>query len=82
MLPPPTWTTLRQLERHPTLAAALVWARTTPLVRIQPNFLREGSTSMLTLPGDPSFPPIEGWVTPEETRFVLEKGGGWLPVRP
>jgi 8-oxo-dGTP pyrophosphatase MutT (NUDIX family) len=82
MLPPPTWTTLRQLERHPTLAAALVWARTTPLVRIQPNFLREGSTSMLTLPGDPSFPPIEGWVTPEETRFVLEKGGGWLPLRP
>jgi 8-oxo-dGTP pyrophosphatase MutT (NUDIX family) len=82
MLPPPTWTTLRQLERHPTLAAALSWARTTPLVRIQPNFLEEGSTSMLTLPGDPSFPPIEGWTTPEETRFVLEEGRGWLPVRP
>ena len=82
MLPPPTWTTLRQLERHPTLAAALVWARTTPLVRIQPNFLKDGSTSMLTMPGDPSFPPIEGWVTPEETRFVLEEGRGWLPVRP
>ena len=82
MLPPPTWTTLRQLERHPTLAAALAWAETTPLVRIQPNFLKDGSTSMLTLPGDPSFPPIEGWVTPEETRFVLEEGRGWLPVRP
>ena len=57
MLPPPTWTTLRQLERHPPLAAALVWARTTPLVRIQPNFLRKERPSMLTLPGDPSFPP-------------------------
>jgi 8-oxo-dGTP pyrophosphatase MutT (NUDIX family) len=82
MLPPPTWTTLRQLEHHPTLAAALTWARTTPLVRIQPNFFTEGSTSMLTLPGDPSFPPVEGWATPEETRFVLEEGRGWLPVRP
>ena len=30
MLPPPTWTTLRQLERRPTLHAVLHWARTTP----------------------------------------------------
>jgi 8-oxo-dGTP pyrophosphatase MutT (NUDIX family) len=82
MLPPPTWTTLRQLEQHSTMAATLDWARTTPLVRIQPNFVKDGTTSMLTLPGDPSFPTIEGWAVPEETRFVLEEGRGWLPVRP
>jgi 8-oxo-dGTP pyrophosphatase MutT (NUDIX family) len=81
MLPPPTWTTLRQLERQATMAAALDWARTTPLVRIQPNFVSDGATSVLTLPGDPSFPTIAGWVVPEETRFVLEEGRGWLPVR-
>jgi 8-oxo-dGTP pyrophosphatase MutT (NUDIX family) len=81
-LPPPTWTTLRQLERHTTLDAVLHWARTTFVVRIQPNLLTDGSTRMLTIPGDPSFPTIEGWVVPEETRFVLEEGRGWLPVRP
>ena len=81
MLPPPTWTTLRQLERQTTMAAALDWARTTPLVRIQPNFVRVGATSVLTLPGDPSFPTLPGWAVPEETRFVLEEGRGWLPVR-
>ena len=81
MLPPPTWTTLRQLEPLTTFAAALEWARTTPLVRIQPNFMKDGTTSVLTLPGDPSFPAIPGWSVPEETRFVLEEGRGWLPVR-
>jgi 8-oxo-dGTP pyrophosphatase MutT (NUDIX family) len=81
MLPPPTWTTLRQLAPHPTLAAALHWARTTPVVRIQPNLVHDGATRVLTIPGDPSFPTVEGWVVPEETRFVLEEGRGWLPVR-
>jgi hypothetical protein len=81
MLPPPTWTTLRQLERQASLDAALLWARTTPVVRIQPTFVKDGATSILALPGDPSFPTIEGWVVPVETRFVLEEGRGWLPVR-
>jgi hypothetical protein len=80
MLPPPTWTTLRLLERHATLAAALAWARTVPIVRVQPNFVEENGTRVLTLPGDPSFPTLPGWVVPAETRFVLEEGRGWLPV--
>jgi hypothetical protein len=37
---------------------------------------------MLTLPGDPLYPAIPGWEAPEDTRFVLEKGRGWTPVRP
>lgn len=81
MLPPPTWTTLRQLERQPTLEAALTWARTAPVVRIQPSLVHVGSSRVLTIPGDPSFPTVEGWVVPQETRFVLEEGRGWLPVR-
>lgn len=81
MLPPPTWTTLRQLERFTTLPGALEWARTTPIVRVQPNFVEEAGTRVLTLPGDPSFPTIPGWVVPAETRFLLQEGRGWLPVR-
>ena len=52
----------------------------TRVVRIQPSFLKTRRRSVLTLPGDPSFPTIEGWDVPEETRFVLEEGRGWLPV--
>jgi ADP-ribose pyrophosphatase YjhB (NUDIX family) len=80
MLPPPTWTTLRQLEHHSTLGAVLDWARTTRVVRIQPAVAMDGAARVLTLPGDPSFPTIEGWVVPQETRFVLEEGR-WLPIR-
>jgi len=81
MLPPPTWTTLRQLQRHTTLAGVLAWARQKPIVRIQPELHRAADEAMLTLPGDPSHPTVEGWEVPEETRFVLREGRGWLPTR-
>lgn len=80
MLPPPTWTTLRQLEAHPTPDAVLRWARLVRIVRIQPAFLADGTTKVLTLPGDPSFPVVDGWDVPPETRFLIEEGRGWLPV--
>jgi 8-oxo-dGTP pyrophosphatase MutT (NUDIX family) len=82
MLPPPTWTTLRQLERHPSVDEALAWARRIPVVRVMPGFVKSKDESILTLPGDPLFPAIEGWEVPEETRFVLRDGRGWLPERP
>jgi 8-oxo-dGTP pyrophosphatase MutT (NUDIX family) len=82
MLPPPTWTTLRQLEPHVTLPSALQWARTAPIVRVEPTLLKHGDTRLLILPGDPAYPTIAGWVIPRETRFALEEGRGWLPVRP
>lgn len=80
MLPPPTWTTLRQLEPHPTTSDVLRWARAVRIVRIQPEFLVDGQVRLLTLPGDPSFPGIDGWDVPRETRFALREGGGWLPL--
>jgi hypothetical protein len=82
MLPPPTWTTLRRLEQHATIPATLDWAGTTPVVRIEPILIHDGSSRLLTLPGDPTFPAIQGWDVPEETRFLLEEGRGWLPMRP
>jgi 8-oxo-dGTP pyrophosphatase MutT (NUDIX family) len=81
-LPPPTWTTLRQLEAHSTLEAALDWARNVRIVRVMPGFEKGERESMLTLPGDPLYPTIDGWIVPEETRFILEEGKGWLPTRP
>jgi hypothetical protein len=81
MLPPPTWTTLRQIEAHASLADLLAWARRKPVVRVQPGFVKNEQGTVLTLPGDPSYPTIEGWDVPEETRFVLQEGRGWLPTR-
>ena len=58
MLPPPTWTTLRRLEQHATLPATLDWAGMTPIVRIEPILINDGSSRLLDLarrshvPGD------------------------------
>jgi hypothetical protein len=82
MLPPPTWTTLRQLERFGSVDAAVAWARRVTVVRVMPGFVKSKDESILTLPGDPLFPTIEGWEVPEETRFVLRDGRGWLPEPP
>jgi 8-oxo-dGTP pyrophosphatase MutT (NUDIX family) len=73
-LPPPTWTTLRMLSKLSTAAEVMQWARRRQVVRVQPGFIRDATQTMLTLPGDPTFPPIEGFETPEETRFILTNG--------
>lgn len=79
MLPPPTWTTLKQLARFGAMADVFTWARTTRIVTIQPGFIRNDQITMLTLPGDPTYPPIDGWEVPEDTRFLLREGR-WRPV--
>jgi 8-oxo-dGTP pyrophosphatase MutT (NUDIX family) len=81
MLPPPTWTTLNQLSRFSSIDAAWHWASTTPMVRIQPGFVRDGDVSTLTLPGDPLCPPVPGCEAFDVTRFQLSEGGHWRPVR-
>ena len=83
-LPPPTWTTLRQIEQRGSLAAVLAWAQSKPIVRVSPALMDDSATGtrVLALPGDPAVPMVEGWDVPPETRFVLREGRGWLPVRP
>ena len=81
MLPPPTWTTLRRLENFTTLAEVFAWARRTPIARVQPALIRGDHPTILTLPGDPTHPTVEGWEIPEDTRFVLNNGR-WLPSEP
>jgi 8-oxo-dGTP pyrophosphatase MutT (NUDIX family) len=78
-LPPPTWTTLRALARFATVDEVFGWAASRPVVRVQPGFIKDERVTMLTLPGDPTYPPIEGFETPEETRFILT-GGRWRPA--
>lgn len=81
MLPPPTWTTLKQLAHFHTVEEVLAWARTKPIARVQPGFIKTADKTMLTLPGDPLHPTVPGWDVPEDTRFELEEGKGWRPVR-
>jgi 8-oxo-dGTP pyrophosphatase MutT (NUDIX family) len=79
MLPPPTWTTLKRLARHGTIEDVLETARVSTIVRVQPMLIKTGEHTLLTLPGDPTYPPIDGWEVPEETRFRLQDGR-WQPV--
>ncbi|HYB95857.1 MAG TPA: NUDIX hydrolase [Vicinamibacterales bacterium] len=79
LLPPPTWTTIWQLARRSSIEDAFAWARSRPIVRVMPGFFNNGDEATLTLPGDPTFPEIPGWETPDETRFVLEDGVRWAP---
>jgi 8-oxo-dGTP pyrophosphatase MutT (NUDIX family) len=73
-LPPPTWTTLQMLAKLASADDAMQWARATRVARIQPMFIKNESVTMLTLPGDPTFPPIDGFESPGETRFILSDG--------
>jgi 8-oxo-dGTP pyrophosphatase MutT (NUDIX family) len=77
-LPPPTWTTLRQLEPFGSVDDAVAWARATPVPRIQSGSMFQGTTRIITLPGDPHTPAVPGF-EPRETRFAVENGR-WRPV--
>lgn len=81
LLPPPTWTTIRQLEKLASIDEVFAWARERKVVRVMPGFIKTEDLTMLTLPGDPLFPTIPGWEVPEETRFVLEEGARWQPLK-
>jgi 8-oxo-dGTP pyrophosphatase MutT (NUDIX family) len=80
MLPPPTWTTLQLLAAFTSVDAVTRWARQRPVVCVEPGFLTMDGRTLLTLPGDPLHPAIDGFETPGETRFELDKGR-WRAVR-
>ena len=71
VLPPPTWTTLREIESFGSVEDALAWARTREIVRRMPRMLEDGERRVLVLPGDPLHPDAGGAHPPVETRFVL-----------
>lgn len=80
MLPPPTWTTLKRMQRHTTASELFEWARGVAIPRVQPHLHEDDNQKLLTLPGDPTYPTIDGWDVPEDTRFLLQDGR-WRPVK-
>jgi len=68
------------LSRFGSIEEVLTWARTKPIPRVQPRFERRGDQTLLFYPGDPMYPPVEGFDA-AETRFVLENRR-WRPVTP
>ena len=79
-LPPPTWTTLQTLARFDSIDAVFDWALRKPIPRVQPRFEKRGNRTLLFYPGDPMYPPVEGFDA-TETRFVLENRR-WIPITP
>ena len=71
LLPPPTWSTLRELEPFESVDDALAWARRRTVVRRMPKAIEQDGHRMLLLPGDPLHPDPAGDDPPLETRFVL-----------
>ena len=81
LLPPPTYTSIRQLAPRTSIDDVFTWAKARRIVRIMPGFFKDGEVATMTLPGDPTFPTVPGWEVPEETRFVLQDGARWQPQR-
>jgi 8-oxo-dGTP pyrophosphatase MutT (NUDIX family) len=79
-LPPPTWTTLSMLAKFDSLDAVFDWARQKAIPRVQPRFEKRGDQTLLFYPGDPMYPPVEGFDA-ADTRFVLENRR-WRPIAP
>ena len=77
VLPPPTWASLRELQRFPSVGAALAWAQSRTVHRREPRVTTDpDGTRRIVLPGDPTLPEPEPVAF--ETRFVLTNGR-WSP---
>src|SRR5262249_7545480 len=74
ILPPPTWTTLRELEPFTSVDEALAWAGRRAIHRREPRFVEANGIKMLLLPGDPQNPEPWPEPLPRETRFILSNG--------
>jgi hypothetical protein len=48
--------------------------------RVQPRFEKRGEQTLLFYPGDPMYPPVEGFEA-TETRFLLQNRQ-WIPITP
>ena len=81
VLPPPTWTTVRELEAFRTVDDALGWARARRVVRREPKVVARDGVRMLLLPGDPDYDADPGDDIPVESRFVFDTDR-WRARRP
>jgi 8-oxo-dGTP pyrophosphatase MutT (NUDIX family) len=77
VLPPPTWTTLRELEGFTDVSAAVAAARVRHITRREPEYLVDGERKLLVLPGDPLSSEPSAEPSLGETRFEFVNGR-WL----
>ena len=80
VLPPPTWTTLREIEGFGSVDDALGWAAALYVERRQPELVERDGVRMLVLPGDPLHPDPPVNEPPLDTRFVWVDRG-WRAER-
>jgi 8-oxo-dGTP pyrophosphatase MutT (NUDIX family) len=85
-LPPPTIRNLEDLSSHPTVDAALAWARARPIAPILPKLVPIDATIAIVFPWDPEYPSLMGEgeaidpshaVAQGASRFVLNDGRWW-----
>jgi 8-oxo-dGTP pyrophosphatase MutT (NUDIX family) len=69
VLPPPTWTTIRELERFASVDEAMRWARGRSVVARMPQLSVQDGVRLLVIPGDPLHPEEAVGELPLETRF-------------
>jgi len=81
VLPPPTWTSLRELEAFRTVDEAIAWARGRHVTRRQPKIIDGDGVRMLVIPGDPLHPEAATGDIPKETRFVTADRRRWRAER-
>jgi 8-oxo-dGTP pyrophosphatase MutT (NUDIX family) len=79
-LPPPTWTTLREIEPFASVDEALAWADRRLVIRREPRVLDWEGRRVLVMPGDPLHPEPAADGPLSETRFVL-MNGRWVAER-
>jgi 8-oxo-dGTP pyrophosphatase MutT (NUDIX family) len=80
-LPPPTWTSLREIEPFRTVDEAIAWARRRHVTRRQPLMINGDGVRMLVIPGDPLHPETTAGDAPRETRFVTADRRRWRAER-
>ena len=71
VLPPPTWTTIRELEPFTSVDEAMRWARGRSVVPRMPELVVQDGVRLLVIPGDPLHPGDAAGAVPLETRFEL-----------
>jgi 8-oxo-dGTP pyrophosphatase MutT (NUDIX family) len=68
-LPPPTWTTLRELEAFGSVDEILDWSKTRDIRRREPRLVEEDGARMLMMPDERTrFVWTDGYWRPEEIR--------------
>jgi 8-oxo-dGTP pyrophosphatase MutT (NUDIX family) len=80
VLPPPTWTTLRELEPFRSVDDALAWSRARQVARRQPLLVEHEGVRMLVMPGDPLHPEPAVDPSRSELRFI-HIAGRWRAQR-